>query len=115
MKLLAAVLLVASTAALADPVTTCRKPEYAELKDATRKELSAQYCTAERWAEMNRKGSAQSLKALEEMSQSGLGFSEKFAGDSRDSMRAARECGVLAGTIADILNKRFKAKPPSCD
>lgn len=91
--------------ATAGPIP-CQRIEYAQLKDSTKKELSEEYCSANRKAVLN--------KDLADIRKSGGLQNQKAERDARELTDAQIACLEVADSAAKMLSKKFKSKAPNC-
>jgi len=115
-RFLSVVALVASASfsglASAGSEMPCERIEYAQLKDATRKELNDDYCNAVSKAKLNKDLGAISRQLLDRQASLGVDTSATST-DIRAKGDAEVSCIGVAESLSNMLAKKFKAKPPA--
>lgn len=96
--------------------TACSQWEYAKFKDATRKELAEEYCYAKNIAVIDGKmadGSNELIKQLKS-----LGADDSKLEQHKQELKKHQDDKILCLTQVDesanMLMKKFRAKPPAC-
>ena len=112
--LIAAVLAAFTAPAMAGDEIFCDKPEYAMLKEASKRELDKGYCSAR----MNLGWNQTALDATRGLINQRLARGADAVNDTQLSeayLKAGRSCRAASTAYEDALARRFKAKPtPTC-
>lgn len=91
----------------------CPAPEYAFIKGASKSEVLEEYCILTRKANRYQKFHQITQDAIQKKRALHLDVG-KESEESIDELQAANSCKVAAATLADVLTRRFKSKPPFC-
>lgn len=113
MKWIVAGLLLVASSCFAGEGMPCERQEYARLKDASKAELSRQYCTARAWVDMNNERVEIRQASINRLAATGVATASRAA-QVVEIVEAANTCRMASVDYADMLRKRFGAKRPTC-
>jgi hypothetical protein len=111
--LVEAPLTLACALSVAGPAAPCGPVEYAQLKDANRKELTDEYCTAMLKEKLNRDLGVIQKRLFDAQLQNGA-RTESTQRDMAALGDAQVTCLRAAEAAAGMLQKKFKAARPAC-
>lgn len=101
---------------IADAANACEKWEYAKLKDATKAELTKEYCFAEKIAEIDKEIVASNRKLIADFQPYGASLtdSDRHQTSLKKSQDDLYACLQQMDDTGSMLQKKYKVKNPVC-